>query len=113
MDFELKITLQARRDIRNIWQFIARDDIQVTDSFCAELFLAASSLQNFPHRHGSLARRPNIRKFPYGSYLIFYKIDEDSRLVEVLRFWHGARNQNRLRLKEESAGYALAASPAL
>ena len=112
MDFGFKVTSQARRDLRNIWRYIAQDDPLAATHFCEELFLVAESLQRFPRRHGSFAKRPNIRKIPYESYLIFYKIDEESHTVEILRFWHGARSQNRLRLKEETAA-AYAASPAM
>jgi len=106
MDFGFKVTSQAQRDLRAIWRYIANDDLRVAYRFCDELYSAAESLQNFPHRHGNLVKRPNIRKLPYKAYLIFYKIDEETRTVEILRFWHTARNQNRLRLKEETPVYA-------
>ncbi len=72
----------------------------------------AKSLRTFPQRLGSFAKRPNIRKLPYGNYLIFYKIDEEARTVEILRFWHSALDQRRLRLREETAAYAVAAMQA-
>jgi plasmid stabilization system protein ParE len=39
---------------------------------------------------------------PSESHLIFYKIYDEEQVVEILRFWHGARDQSRLRLKEEA-----------
>ena len=56
----------------------------------------------FPYRHSSCAGQQNIRKVPYASYLIFYKVHETERIVEILRFWHATRDQRRLRLKEEN-----------
>lgn len=32
-----------------------------------------------------------VRKFIYGRYLVYYRVDEAERLVEVLRFTHAAR----------------------
>lgn len=71
----------------------------------------AKSLRIFPHRHGNFAKYPHIRKVSFEAYIIFYKINEETRTVEILRFWHSAQNQNRLRLKEEPAQYAALASP--
>ena len=31
-------------------------------------------------------------------YLIFYRVDDAARRVEILRFWHGAQDPQRLRL---------------
>jgi len=33
-----------------------------------------------------------VRKLNYGDYLIFYRVDEQQRIVEVLHFRHGARD---------------------
>jgi plasmid stabilization system protein ParE len=105
MDFGFKITDRARRDLLSIWKFIARDNRLAADRFYEELMTAAESLRRFPDRHGCSIKRPNIRKLPYQHYLIFYKIDEANHTVEILRFWHAARNPRRLRLKEEEPIY--------
>ena len=101
MAYQIIITAKAERDLENIRDFIARDNPDAADTFCAELVREAKSFRTFPHRAGVFAKRPNIRKVPYQSYLVFYKIDEEARTIEILRFWHGARDQGRLRLKEE------------
>jgi plasmid stabilization system protein ParE len=106
MDYGFKITRQARSDLRNIWRYIARENAQTADRYCDQLLLAAESLQRLPHRHGGLVKQPHIRKVAFEAYLIFYKIDEESRTVHILRFWHGARDQQQLRLKEEQPAYA-------
>jgi plasmid stabilization system protein ParE len=112
VDFRFKIASQAKRDVNSIWRYIAQDSSSnATFFFCDELLIAAESLKSFPHRHGNFAKRPNIRKVAYGAYLIFYKIDEAKRTVEILRFWHSAQDQRRLRLKEESlAAYSTSPS---
>jgi len=111
MEFQVIITPLAEQDLGQIGRYIARNNAAAAYPFCNELVFTTQSLKNFPHRHGNLARRPNIRKLPYRNYLIFYKIHEDAGIVEILRFWHSAQNQNRLRLKEQPAVYAAEASP--
>jgi plasmid stabilization system protein ParE len=102
MEFRLKITIQARRDFNSIAQHIGRDDPRAASDFGTRLLARAESLTTFPYRHGSWAGQQQIRKVPFPPYVIFYKIYDEERVVEILRFWHGARNQNRLRLREES-----------
>ena len=101
MEFRVSLTPKAERDLEHIGRYIARTNVDAAYRFCDELVFATETLQTFPHRHGTFARRPNIRKIPYEAYLIFYKIDEKNKTVEILRFWHSARDQGRLRLKEE------------
>jgi plasmid stabilization system protein ParE len=41
---------------------------------------------------------PNVRVIVLSPYLIFYRFDEQVDKVEVLRFWHGARDPATLEL---------------
>jgi hypothetical protein len=57
--------------------------------------------------------RRNVRRLVHGSYLIVYRIFESNRLIEVLRFWHGAaadlkNSLQLLRLKYVVAGKRVA-----
>ena len=76
------------------------------NDFCRKLLARARSLTTFPYRHGSWAKQPNIRKVPLGNYVIYYKIYDEEEIVEILRYWHAARDLRKLRLKEEcQSGY--------
>jgi toxin ParE1/3/4 len=101
--FRLEITSQALRDLKSIGQYLRSEETSGADEFAQRLLERAHSLIMFPYRHGVWAVQRNIRKVPFGAYIIFYKIYEDDRVVEILRFWHSARNQGRLRLKEETS----------
>jgi plasmid stabilization system protein ParE len=110
MEFRVSLTPKAEKDLQQIGFYIARTDVRTAYRFCDELVFAAETLRTFPDRHGSFVKRPNIRKVPYQAYLIFYKIDEAAKTVEILRFWHSARSQRHLRLREDQpASYS--ASP--
>jgi plasmid stabilization system protein ParE len=100
VDYRLKIAAQAKRDFAEIWREIAYDGREIAQGFCEELAAKARSVTMFPYRHGQFAQRPNFRKLPYKSYIIFYKIDDANRTVTILRYWHAARDQRRLRLRE-------------
>jgi toxin ParE1/3/4 len=102
----------ALRDLKSIGRYIASEDPVAAGEFDERLLARAQSLTVFPYRHGSWAGLPQIRKVPLGSYIIFYKIYDDEKTVEILRFRHAARDQGRLRLKEEST-YAYSVSPSI
>ncbi|MCE0522094.1 MAG: type II toxin-antitoxin system RelE/ParE family toxin [Methylacidiphilales bacterium] len=101
MEYKVTLTPKARRDLATIWNYIARNDRDAATTFCHNLAEQAFSLRIFPERYFELPERRNVRKISYQSYLIFYEIHGDQHWVEILRFWHSAQDQRRLRLKEE------------
>jgi plasmid stabilization system protein ParE len=59
----------------------------------------AEAHMQFPERGRNVRRRPGIKKLVLAPYLIFYRVDEARRCVDVLRFWHGAQNPGSLQLE--------------
>ena len=103
MAYRFKVNSQALRDLKEIGNFAHRGAGTESDEFAQRILAQAESLTTFPYRHGTWAKQPNIRKLPYKSYVIFYKIHDEEKMIEILRFWHAARDQRRLRLKEEAS----------
>ena len=58
-----------------------------------------SAACHIAHRGGPVRRRPGVRKLVLRPYLIFYRVDDAARRVDVLRFWHGAQDPRGLRLE--------------
>jgi toxin ParE1/3/4 len=110
MEYRVSVTPRADRDWEGIYRRISEDNPEAAHRFCGELLQQARALKTFPHRAESLLHHGQVRKIPYKSYVIFFQINEETRTVEILRFWHGARDQRRLRLKEETVTYAGAES---
>ena len=54
---------------------------------------------NFLKRGGNVRRRPGVKKLVRTPYLIFYRVDDTRRCVDVLRFWHGAQDPRGLQLE--------------
>jgi len=94
--------------LEQVGRYIALDDFKAAERFCEELFQAAKSLGRLPRRGHMADRQRNIRWLIYKSYLIFYKIDEETRKVKILRFWHAAQDRRHLRLREAPALYGAA-----
>ena len=90
------LTKRARRDVLQIWQYIARDSEQNADKFLAELIERFSMLGQNP-RAGRQRDdiRPGIRGFPLGEYEILYRVGEPGvRISDVV---HGRRDLSRMR----------------
>ncbi len=98
MDFKVILSPLALADLEEIVRYIARDDPAAAGRLGNRLLDEAESLTQLPYRGGSVRRRPGVRKLLHPPYLIFYRVNEPARSVEVLRFWHGARDERSERL---------------
>jgi toxin ParE1/3/4 len=98
VEYEVIISQSALRDLQQIRTYIARDNPSAAETFGQKLLDDAESLRTFPERGGLVLQRPGARFVVVHPYLIIYRIMEQSHTVRVLRYWHGAREQIRLRL---------------
>lgn len=89
----------AVRDLRDIGRYIARHAPERAISFTDELEQRCRDLGHQPER-GRLVPQVgrDTRQLVHGSYLIFYRYDEQRDEVVVLRFVHGSRDLQKLRI---------------
>jgi plasmid stabilization system protein ParE len=93
MDYKVDFAKQTERDLFSITRFLAETNPIFARRLGDALIDSALSLNTFPRRGGLVVGRPGILKLvhpPY--YLIFYRVDEGVKLVEILRFWDGRRD---------------------
>ena len=86
------------RDLQEITAFIAKDNVEVAARFANRLVDLAESLRSLPERGRSVKKWPGVRVIVLAPYLIFYRFEKPARQVEILRFWHGARDPLSLEL---------------
>ncbi len=91
MDFKVLIAENALRDLREIVEFVAKDNAVAAERLGYKLLTHASSLSAMPERFAFHDRVRGIRKMPAPPFLIYYTCDEPRRAVNILHFWHGAR----------------------
>jgi len=82
--YRLRISKQAREDLVDVWQYIARDSFDTADKFVDLIYDKCAKLATMPE----MGRKrdeliPGIRSFPIKRYVIFYRIRKD--LVEIIR----------------------------
>ena len=82
---------EAEADLDEIWLYIAKEssDVEIADrmidSITARLFLLATHPYLGRRRDEDL-RRPGLRSFPIGRYIIFYRVtaEDDAYVLRVL-----------------------------
>jgi plasmid stabilization system protein ParE len=87
---------EARRDLLEIWEFIAQDNLDEADRIEREIEQAIAALAANPqlgHLRRDLTSRP-VRFRAIYSYLIIY--DPESRPLEVVRILSGYRDVAQL-----------------
>jgi len=86
-----RLARRARRDILNIWQYIADDNEEAADRFIDLLIHYFTLLGDNPkagRRRDDLRR--GYRSFPVGEYLILYRIAEPG--VCIMHLVHARRD---------------------
>lgn len=90
-----EISAQAEDDLLEIWDYIARDSDRTADRFLDRLHEKFGALARNPHTGRARPElRADLRSFPYGAYLILYRMIDDG--VEIVRVVHAARNLDDL-----------------
>ena len=90
---------QARRDLEEIVRYIARDNPAAAEKCGRALHAQAQSLGESPGLGPKVRGWEHIRALLCGAYYIVYRCHPDARRIEVLRFWHSARDLTKVRLR--------------
>jgi toxin ParE1/3/4 len=93
MDFQVILSPRAIQDLQEIVRYISIDNPSAAENLGLELIAKAGSLKTFPERGRQVPELndPEIRELVVRSYRIVYRIRKDKNVIEVSRFWHGAR----------------------
>ena len=99
MGYKVILSPLALEDLEAIVRYVAQHDPSAAGRLGHRLLDQAESLAELPRRGGNVRRRPGVKKLLQSPYLVFYRVNEATCSVEVLRFWHGAQDARSLRLE--------------
>lgn len=88
---QLQISSTAKTDLREIWRYVAVDNLDAADRLIETIYEEFELLRNRPklgRKRDDLA--PDLRSFPISSYLIFYRITENC--IKIMRVLSGYRD---------------------
>lgn len=87
----LRLTEAARRDLDDIWDGIAADDMSAADRMIDGLYTLIGRLREFPSMGAPRDDlRFGTRSFVHKKYLVFYTVSEDALIV--LKVVYGGRD---------------------
>ncbi len=95
MDCKIIFSDPAIDDLESIVRFIANDNREAAAKFGGKLIESVRHLARFP-RFGRVVPEQNdenIREIICKPYRIFYRVKDEMKIVEVIRFWHAARGE--------------------
>ncbi len=100
MTHEVRISIQAFRDLEQIGERVASDSPAHARKLVNDLLKSCQSLNRFPERLAKVRRFSELRRRVHGSYLIFY--DVSARHVDVIHVLHGATDHERILFPDDS-----------
>jgi len=81
----------AHDSLREIVSYVSTDNPTAAEKLGNELVDQALRLESLAFRGSRVRKRPGYLKLVHGNYLIYYRIKQEEKIVEVLRFIHGAQ----------------------
>jgi toxin ParE1/3/4 len=98
-DYRVNITSEALGDLRGIFDYIQRDSAENAAKTIERILDEIDSLKAMASRY-KLVGRSRKRKTPVHSmvvrpYIVYYRVDEQTREVSIMSIRHGNRKQPR------------------
>ena len=95
MDFKVIFKHTFLEDLERIVRLIAVHNPVAALKLGGLIVPTSESLSFFPERHPKVRQRPAVRRFIVKKYYkVFYRVQPESRTVEVLRCWDGRRESD-------------------
>jgi plasmid stabilization system protein ParE len=94
VDYRVVYSQRALADLSEIVQYIAVDDGEAASKYGGGLLDHVDLLVRFPRVGSLVSQRRRVRKVVHSPILIYYRVYERRRVIEVLHFRHGSRRCN-------------------
>jgi toxin ParE1/3/4 len=91
MGFKVVFAPQASERLKEIVRYIAKDNPAAAEKFGLRLVDRAVLLADFPELGQPYRKRQNVRRLGCKPYWIYYRVQRDKQIVEIMDFWHTAR----------------------
>jgi len=95
MDFKVIFRDSFVEDLERIVRLIASQNPAAAVRFGELVIRMSENLGFFPERHPNVRQRPGVRRFVVKKYFkVFYRIQYESRTVEILRLWDARQRRD-------------------
>ena|SRR5271170_6598464 len=96
MGFKIIFSPQSLDRLGEIVRYIAQDNPAAALRFGMKMIDHAQLLSDFPELGRRYPKRANVRRLLVKPYFIYYRVQQKMQTVEILDFWHCARQEPTL-----------------
>ena len=96
MGWKVILSPWAIERLEEIVRHIARDNPDAAERLGQRLLDRVELLAEFPELGRPYRKRRHVRQLSYPPYLIYYRLRQKAKVVEILDFWHAARRNPEL-----------------
>ena len=96
MAFKTLYHEDALADLEEILDWSREKHPETTSQFVNDLFAHIEFLQAFPYMGTTIIGHPQVRRLLHSPLYVYYRLDEDRGIIEILHFWHGSRSDPEL-----------------
>jgi len=97
MEYKIRISTFAKMDKKDIIQYLEQYSVNAPSRFEQELKKYIGIICENPYIFSEHYVNPNYRSVVvYGSYIMFYTVDELSNIVFIYRILHGSQNIDKI-----------------
>ncbi len=91
MDFQIRISPPALADFEEILEYSWANFASTAERFGNDMLNHIDLLKCFPFVGSPVLERPGVRQLVHTPILIYYRVHEDAKVIEILHFRHAAR----------------------
>jgi len=92
LDYKVEFTESFLADLEQIVRNVAEVDSRAAKKLGEAIICRGEALAFFPERHPRVRQRPGLRRYIVAThYKVFYRLQSEARVVEILRCWDGRR----------------------
>jgi toxin ParE1/3/4 len=84
VSLKLVLTQRARRDLRRIGDYIAKDSPRAAQRFISGMRAEIDKLVPFPFMGQAVGNHSGFRRLPHGAYVIFYQVTDSEVLIRAI-----------------------------
>lgn len=93
MGYKVIFAPQAIDRLEEIVRYIAQDNPTAAEKVGLHLVERASLLADFPELGRPYRKRANVRRLWCRPCFIYYRLQHDEQIVEIMDYWHSARRE--------------------
>ena len=95
MKYRIKYLPETVTDREEIRDYLSQYYASTVKEFFALLKEKTAQSRGFHYSYPQYVDDPDYRRLVVGDYLVFYMVNEDNKIVEIHRIFHGSRDIKR------------------